>query len=555
MIRNLFLLLILPFTLLLSSCEFWQVPVRDYLEKWTSEIAIDKFEVDGVETYYDKDGNLCVGSENDAPMILYLRNPHHYVLGNSSMVVGDEIQDTYGYGTAAPYIIPEYGDNTLITQDSDDTTILRFTYPSTYLETNDGGGEIGKTITIQHPYNGDYRAFTFSLKCNSKPPKITNAAIMRKEVNSVSYYVLAFDCPDTSGIHNDIASITINGTSYTATPNPSGTLTFEDTDKFQTGIRGQLEKINKEFQDTPATSVYFVSGEQVVDFQTKTYTIGFTDAAGLKSSITLDTATASVAAPKVYDNESTQIGTGVNTIHIDYDGVEYSTVTIHAPTKDVAENDLENQSIKPTIKWTLYNDDNYTADEATQVPANTITSNTDPNSGNVTLQIPNEGHYVLKVHAEKEGYLPSIKSTYKLNLEYAQLKAPVVKNTTNGANDNLVSSNNNYIALYNNFVYVKILLPDQTVDEDNINSSGAKIYYKWGEGTTPSNYSFTPNGSDTTIPIGGYGQYYVTVYGSKPGYRDSDPVTYLIKAYNSDLYVKSLGNDTDNDGSSNKPYA
>ena len=157
----------------------------------------------------------------------------------------------------------------------------------------------------------------------------------------------------------------------------------------------------------------------------------------------------------------------MNTIHIDEDGVAYSTVTIHAPTKDVAENDLE--GTKPTIEWNLYKDDSYIAKDTALVNADSLTYTTESN-GNVTLRIPDEGHYVLKVHAEKEGYLPSIKSTYKLNLEYAQLKAPVVKNTTNGANDNLVSSNNNYIALYNDFVNVKILLPDQTVDEDNINS-------------------------------------------------------------------------------------
>ncbi|MBP5753057.1 MAG: hypothetical protein J6W60_09405, partial [Treponema sp.] len=32
----------------LTSCEFWQQPVRGYFEEWTSEVSIVKFEVDGV---------------------------------------------------------------------------------------------------------------------------------------------------------------------------------------------------------------------------------------------------------------------------------------------------------------------------------------------------------------------------------------------------------------------------------------------------------------------------------------------------------------------------
>jgi len=71
-------------TLIMTSCEYWHQPVRDYFEKWTNEVAIDKFEIEGIETYYDKDENLCIGSDQDVPVILFMRNPYHYRLGSTN---------------------------------------------------------------------------------------------------------------------------------------------------------------------------------------------------------------------------------------------------------------------------------------------------------------------------------------------------------------------------------------------------------------------------------------------------------------------------------------
>ncbi|MBO7638860.1 MAG: hypothetical protein J6S91_07785 [Treponema sp.] len=53
-----------------------------------------------------------------------------------------------------------------IVQDPDDPTLLHFTYSSGFLEANDCGGDIGATITINHPLNGTSNDFTFELKCN-----------------------------------------------------------------------------------------------------------------------------------------------------------------------------------------------------------------------------------------------------------------------------------------------------------------------------------------------------------------------------------------------------
>ncbi len=219
------LILFLLASLFLSSCEFWQQPVRDYFEKWTNEIAIDKFQIEGVESYYDKDGNLCIPSGQDVPVTLFMRNPYHYKLGASDSAVSDF--SDLGYPKEPPYITElDPGDNHLITQDANDTTVLHFTYPLDYLSTNDGGGNIGKTIQIRHPYNGNLQNFSLKLKCNSKPPVISEAAIMKAK----NKYVIAFKCPSSrqlGEIHKDIQYITINDASYPVSIS-GGTMSISD---------------------------------------------------------------------------------------------------------------------------------------------------------------------------------------------------------------------------------------------------------------------------------------------------------------------------------------
>ncbi|MBR6154420.1 MAG: hypothetical protein IKQ43_08295, partial [Treponema sp.] len=123
--------------LILTSCEFWQQPIRGYFEEWTEECCIAKYELDGIESYTDKDGNLCIASDHDAPVKLYLINPYHYTL--------DTLQYPLDIDTPSPF--PS------ITPDPNDTTVLHFTYEQSALESKEGGEEIGGTLTMHHPVN------------------------------------------------------------------------------------------------------------------------------------------------------------------------------------------------------------------------------------------------------------------------------------------------------------------------------------------------------------------------------------------------------------------
>ncbi|MBP5359188.1 MAG: Ig-like domain-containing protein [Treponema sp.] len=158
-------------SLFLSSCEYWNEPVRGYFEKWTKEVAIDRFEFDNVETYNDKNDSLCISSNQDASIILIMQNPYHY---ENITVSPTNIQSS------------AQGSFPSVTQDPVDPTLLHFTYSQAFLEANDCGGSIGATITLLHPVNGTSKEFTFELKCNSRPPSIKGQNI---QVYDNKYYL------------------------------------------------------------------------------------------------------------------------------------------------------------------------------------------------------------------------------------------------------------------------------------------------------------------------------------------------------------------------------
>ena len=113
---------------LFSSCEFWNVPVRDYLEKYTQEIAIERYELDGIESYKDADGNLCIPSVREGeevPVTLFLRNPYHYKLGANDSAEGDFL--SLGYPQPAPYISSSLVSEACSRIKQDDETRLCFT--------------------------------------------------------------------------------------------------------------------------------------------------------------------------------------------------------------------------------------------------------------------------------------------------------------------------------------------------------------------------------------------------------------------------------------------
>ncbi len=535
--------------LVLTSCEFWQQPIRGYFEEWTEECSIAKYELVGIESYTDKDGNLCIASDHDAPVKLYLINPYHYNFN----------------GEYTLHITKSQSFTPNITPDPNDTTVLHFTYLQSDLESKEGGEEIGGTLTMHHPVNPTLKEFTFSLKCNSRPPEVVNPAIMLQEYPAASnnkYYVLAFELPttdSTGGIHKDIESITIDGTTYPITIDASGNMTFED-DKFNGSTPNpSLELLNKRFTHSP-NAMYFYSGILAPtsddEKRAKTFTIGYTDKAGLKTTKTVEAKLPAIAAPTVEDNDGnclTDDGT-VNTLHINYDpdNVAYTTITLTLPDVDDIGETYEGGAINCKLYGTNGNEITIATGESDDPTASSSTGS----DGTVTLKIHKEGDYTLQTFTKASGHSNSATKTYKLKLAYADLDIPVVTKNT----DPLSTSINNYIELDPDKNYSTVTISAPSTASFGLSVSGVSIEYKLYQGMTETDtpaYSSTGPINLTNMTLG---QWTLVVTATKTGYHSST-ATYHIRPYASDLYVKSSsasgnqGSDTEGDGSLTKPYA
>lgn len=377
--------------LVISSCEFWQQPVRGYFEEWTSEVSIVKFEVDGVESYYDKDGNLCIPSGNqNVPLTLFLINPHHY----------NYITD---YSEELPKLDTT---NRVITADANDTTLLHLTYSNSYLKDHDGksgdNGEIGTTINYRHPVNKTSKSYTFSLRCNSKPPKITDGAVMVNTNNGSSTYCLCFNLPlPQQPIHSDLKKIIINDGSSSSTINchveSSGAIVLDDAGNLSTTApTGTLSSVAGGASFRPNTNhLYYSSGIAPEDGKEQAFTITLEDEAGLSTSTVISTSSRQIRIPVVKDavNNTDISNSGTNTLQLNS---EYN-----AQVKVIAPSQLSNgESVSGvTVKYTL--------------SPSTPTAEQILNDNGI-IELTDTGTYQLKIQAEKEGYLSSSEITYTI---------------------------------------------------------------------------------------------------------------------------------------------
>ena len=382
LMRNLITIFLLTLTFLLTSCDMMHQPVRGYFEKWTSEVSIQKFEVDNVETYRDKDGNLCIGSDSEANLSLYLINPYHY-----------------NYATTYLSKIPDFKDPLVtITADLEDTTLFHLHYPVEYLKDNEAGGDIGDNIVLQHPVNPTKSTFPLKLVCNSRPPEI-DAALMTTTDGTDQTYVIAFYQPskdDCKSIHRDIVSVTINGTVYPLTIQADGKMVFSNP-KFKNDRPTTLTTINRRFNESPdLVEVYFLTGEAVIEGH-KTYTIGFTDSAGLQTITVVDASLPRIAPPLVvFGSSETELNINEqNTIRIP-EGNGKIKVKIKLPTMDDLDEPLDGEGAT-TVTY-----------GGTGITPDTCYSNTE-----IELD---KGEYTLTVKASRPGYKDSATRTYRIRV-------------------------------------------------------------------------------------------------------------------------------------------
>lgn len=333
-----------------------------------------------------------------------MRNPYHYVLGTSTP--DSTLQSQYGYEQESPYITElDPGDNHLITQDAADTTVLHFTYPLTYLETKDGGDDIGKTIRIKHPYNGNLQNFPLKLKCNSKPPRPLNPTVMLTDTSENGEFVLCLNLGDkklfkTAGIHHDVKSISINEDTYNLSFSGDGTvnisspsndkLTKIKDDSWQPNEAGSNINFPHESGKNP---IYYLSG--INKNTPTTFNIVLSDEAGLTTQISVSSSAQTLSEPSLSSGSTALASGGSDINYIECtEGVEDGSLTIRAPTT-TTKGEILSGLLKTTC--TLEKIDRSGRPQKITFTGVSKTLNT-------TIQ---EGEYKITVWSEMSGYLAS----------------------------------------------------------------------------------------------------------------------------------------------------
>ena len=137
-------------------------------------------------------------------------------------------------------------------------------------------------------------------------------------------------------------------------------------------------------------------------------------------------------SPSVKNNAGNALSSeSENTIRIDSgDNIAYSTLDVLVPTKDENDNAVSNVD----LYWELYSVDTSTGARTKIAPSSDSET---PVTTNASVRVPSQGHYLLRTWAKKIGYKDSEVLEYSVNLVYATLNPPSVKNLGGSALRNL----------------------------------------------------------------------------------------------------------------------
>lgn len=258
------------FIFLFNSCDNYNKPVKAWFKYYTEEAAITDYENTG-RVLMDSTGSKCLESDGDKTLTFYLRNPQNYTM---DLTFSDE------NGVQLGSIIP--------VQDPYDKSIVRLTYPESFLISMDCGGHIGGTITLkEHDTNRVFPPYSFSLKCNSAPLILKGQTVQ----TAGGKYVICFYLPDLSGerFRNETHSLYINGSliksgTYAEIKNSSSAR--------PTGLAGYNGEPSFSSNGPSGYSdpYYYVTDKNVVSGDDLTWTIHLQDEHGLTSkSVTAST--------------------------------------------------------------------------------------------------------------------------------------------------------------------------------------------------------------------------------------------------------------------------
>ena len=328
--------------LLFTACEQFLKDPEDFLSYWASEAFVKDHSI-GSAVRPDGAGVPCVDSSKNVIIMLTVHNPKgfSFVLPTVSESAGIvEFKELF----EQPEVETHY--------DLERTASgrLKLTYKEAFLqEYEQGSGSLNPTITLKATDGRVFKkTYTFGIKSNTPPPE--PAVVLAKQTNAYplpSYYVLCIDTKDLVAssaivngkyIHDDIAYVTINGTSYNLKMNNAhnGFIEKPATESFLENGTGLMAVGSAQLPTASPWVLYYKTNIKIRDSNPlTTYRITLRDKEGVVS----DEAVATIAAsgPTHTVTFSVEGGTGMlkaevngTEIHSGYDVEKGKTVTFTA---------------------------------------------------------------------------------------------------------------------------------------------------------------------------------------------------------------------------------
>lgn len=326
-----------------TSCQLFENDVADFFEKYTETAAIENHNI-SVQTYNDEFSQLCIASEEDAEIQMYMRNPKKFNLLPS--VVFENLDSQF---SRASVDISQTDSNTLL-----------LLLPQDFLIPADEDHDITAEISLYEPMSGrSFDKYTINLHCNTKPPVILNPTVIN---NANSTFVVAFDMPSPEEVairHKDISAIEINGQSYPVTistiadPDVEGAYIAEyaiDDSHFSRTAASNYTFIGgKDFTSKASTSFFYDTGEAFFAGD-KEYTLVLKDSAGLTSTVKASTSISKLNKPVLKDQAGSKISeNGITGIPFDVNTM-MGKITIEPPVQD----HLGNAVSGTTVHYKVY---------------------------------------------------------------------------------------------------------------------------------------------------------------------------------------------------------
>jgi len=286
-------LLITGAVLLLSSCKQDSDTPKDFFSYWSSEAFVTEHSINSAHRA-DTAGIQCADSSSEAVVMLKVYNPKSFQL---ALPTAHEPLGIVEFKALS--VQPVAGtDYTLSQLDPEN---LKLTYSKSFLQKYEQGkGNLSPVITIKAKDGRVFsQTYTFTLKSNSPPPK--PEVILARTNESTSHYVvcLKFDSAEmtrtvTTGsgsvpIHKDIASITINGSTYSLSYKEDNNGFQKPSETFPTGSfieQGNVVQLNASYPAVPSGGwvLYLKTDVDVESIHSKKlYTITLHDKEGVVS--------------------------------------------------------------------------------------------------------------------------------------------------------------------------------------------------------------------------------------------------------------------------------